>query len=62
MYCTLPLARNEYIHGPVTPGAVVHGDRLGWFLVEWGLEERMLNWDVLWDFGALTVLTDCLYR
>jgi hypothetical protein len=30
--------------------------------VKWELEERMLNWDFLWDYGALTALTDCLYR
>jgi hypothetical protein len=30
--------------------------------VEWTLEEQMHNWDVLWDYGALTALTDCLYR
>lgn len=30
-------------------------------LVEWDLEERMLHSDVLWDYGALTALTDCLY-
>ena len=30
--------------------------------MEWSLEEQMHHWDVLWDYGALTALTDCLYR
>ena len=35
---------------------------LVWLAVEWSLEEQMHHWDVLWDYGALTALTDCLYR
>ena len=31
-------------------------------VVEWGLEEKLKDWTVLWDYGALLALTDCVYK
>ena len=31
-------------------------------MVEWGLDESLKDWSVLWDYGALLALTDCVYR
>ena len=31
-------------------------------VVEWGLEENLKDWTVLWDYGALLALTDCVYK
>ena len=31
-------------------------------VVEWDLEENLKDWTVLWDYGALLALTDCVYR
>ena len=30
--------------------------------MEWGLDESLKDWAVLWDYGALLALTDCVYR
>ena len=31
-------------------------------VVEWDLEENLKDWTVLWDYGALLALTDCVYK
>ena len=31
-------------------------------LVDWNLPHELQDWEVLWDFGALIALTDCVYR
>ena len=31
-------------------------------VVEWGLDENLKDWTVLWDYGALLALTDCVYK
>ena len=31
-------------------------------LVDWNLPPELQDWDVLWDYGALIALTDCVYR
>ena len=31
-------------------------------VVEWALDENLKDWTVLWDYGALLALTDCVYK
>ena len=31
-------------------------------VVEWALDEDLKDWTVLWDYGALLALTDCVYK
>merc|ERR1711962_126856 len=31
-------------------------------VVRWELEPHMKEWSVLWDYGSLLALTDCVYR
>ena len=31
-------------------------------MVEWALDENLKDWTVLWDYGALLALTDCVYK
>ena len=31
-------------------------------VVEWDLKENLKDWTVLWDYGALLALTDCVYK
>ena len=31
-------------------------------VLDWNLEHKLRNWTVLWDYGALLALTDCVYK
>ena len=30
-------------------------------VVDWALDPALASWDAVWDYGALALLTDCLY-
>ena len=30
-------------------------------VIDWDLDPRLLSWDAVWDYGALALLTDCVY-
>ena len=30
-------------------------------VVDWALDPRLLSWEAIWDYGALALLTDCVY-
>ena len=30
-------------------------------VVDWALDPQLLSWEAIWDYGALALLTDCVY-
>ena len=30
-------------------------------VVDWALDPRLQSWEAIWDYGALALLTDCVY-
>ena len=30
-------------------------------VVDWALDPRLKSWEAIWDYGALSLLTDCVY-
>lgn len=29
--------------------------------MDWALDPELLSWEAIWDYGALALLTDCVY-
>ena len=30
--------------------------------VDWNLDPKLRSWEAIWDYGALALLTDCVYQ
>lgn len=30
-------------------------------VVDWALDPQLQSWEAIWDYGALSLLTDCVY-